>query len=170
MNNDHGIGTVSLKESIEEFLFYEAECVDGRKWDEWLQLFDETVEYWIPSWDSEHEYISDPQQEISLMYYRDRSGLEDRIFRLRTERSSASVPLPRTCHLVTNIRYTQDQDGACRVKANFSSYVFRLNATQNFFGHYEYTLILNGQKYRIKRKKIILLNDYIDTVLDIYSV
>lgn len=160
----------NLKEQVESLLFREAEYLDARQWDEWLELFDPGAEYWIPSWDSEYEYTVDPDKEISLMYYRDRSGLEDRVYRLRTGRSSASVPLPRTCHLVTNIRPVLNPDGTCSVKANFSSWVVRRNVTQNFCGYYEYLLIPHEQEWRIKKKKIIVINDYIDTVLDIYSV
>lgn len=160
----------SLKERVEAFLFREAEYLDEHKWDEWLELFDPEAEYWIPSWDSEYEYTTNPDNEISLMYYRDRSGLEDRVFRLRTGRSSASIPLPRTCHLISNVRPTLNKDGTCSVKANFTSYVFRRNTTQNFFGYYEYLLIPHENDWRIKKKKIIVINDYIDTVLDIYSV
>jgi hypothetical protein len=34
----------------------------------------------------------DPQREISLIYYPNRQGLEDRVFRIKTERSSATMP------------------------------------------------------------------------------
>jgi len=86
----------ALLNSVTALLYREAEYVDERRWDEWLALFDPQAEYWIPSWDSEDEYTRDPQTEISLMYYGDRTGLEDRVFRLRTGRSAASTSC-RTC-------------------------------------------------------------------------
>ena len=52
------------------------------------------------------------------MCYSDRTGLGDRVFRLRTGRSAASTPLPRTCHMVSNVRATVDADGRCSVKTN----------------------------------------------------
>ncbi len=156
--------------SVTDFLHREAEYVDARRWDDWLALFDAKAEYWIPSWDSEDEYTSDPQNEISLMYYGDRTGLEDRVFRLRTGRSAASTPLPRTCHLVSNVRVTPGADGTCAVKANFVTHLFKRNVSQSFYGHYEYLLGRQGEDWCIRKKKILVLNDLIETVLDIYSV
>lgn len=164
----------ALLNSVTALLYREAECVDERRWDEWLALFDPKAEYWIPAWDSEDEYTSDPRNEVSLMYYGDRTGLEDRVFRLRTARSAASTPLPRTCHMVSNVRAALDADGRCVVKANWVTHLFRNGNTQCFYGRYEYLLLPqakdSGGDWRIGKKKIIVLNDLIDTVLDIYSV
>jgi 3-phenylpropionate/cinnamic acid dioxygenase small subunit len=39
-----------------------------------------------------------------LIYYPNKGGLEDRVFRIRTERSSAtSIPEPRTSHNIGNV-------------------------------------------------------------------
>lgn len=156
--------------SVTDFLYREAEYIDARRWDDWLALFDAKAEYWIPSWDSEDEYTSDPQNEVSLMYYGDRTGLEDRVFRLRTGRSAASTPLPRTCHMVSNVRVTPGADDTCAVKANFVTHLFKRNVSQSFYGHYEYLLSRQGEDWRIRKKKTLVLNDLIETVLDIYSV
>lgn len=160
----------ALLHAVTDLLHREAEYVDERRWDDWLALFDPQAEYWIPAWDSEDEYTADPLTEVSLMYYASRAGLEDRVFRLRTGRSAASTPLPRTCHLVSNVRAATNADGTCTVKANWVTHLFKRNAAQYFFGHYEYLLLPQDDDWRIAKKKIIVLNDVIDTVLDIYSV
>lgn len=160
----------ALLHAVSDLLHREAEYVDERRWDDWLALFDPKAEYWIPAWDSEDEFTSDPQTEISLMYYGDRTGLEDRVFRLRTGRSAASTPLPRTCHMVSNVRAALAADGACTVKANFVTHLFKHNVSQSFYGHYEYLLARRGDDWCIRKKKIVVLNDLIDTALDIYSV
>jgi 3-phenylpropionate/cinnamic acid dioxygenase small subunit len=69
---------------VVDFLNTESYFVDRQMWDEWLNLFSEDCEYWLPSWESDTQLITDPQTEVSLIYYSDRSGLEDRVFRLRT--------------------------------------------------------------------------------------
>jgi 3-phenylpropionate/cinnamic acid dioxygenase small subunit len=160
----------ALLHAVTDLLHREAEYADERRWDEWLALFDAKAEFWIPAWDSEDECTSDPQTEISLMYYGDRTGLEDRVFRLRTGRSAASSPLPRTCHMVSNVRAETAGDGTCVVKANFVTHLFKHNVSQSFYGRYEYLLQLKGGHWVIRKKKILVLNDLIDTVLDIYSV
>jgi len=157
-------------ESITTLLLLEARYVDLKMWDEWLALFDEDVEYWIPAWESEHECTTDPQTELSLMYYSGRAGLEDRVFRIRTGRSAASIPLPRTCHLVTNVIVSPNADGTRSASANWVTHLFRNGEATHFFGRYEYLLVPNEGGWRIRKKKIMVLNDLIPTVLDIYSV
>lgn len=156
--------------SVSELLFEEAAALDEKRWDDWLALFSEDVVYWVPAWDSEHEQTRDPDSEISFVYYDSRSGLEDRIFRLRLNQSSASIPLPRTCHLVTNIRAIRRADGHCEVKANWQANSYRFRKSSSFYGSYEYLLRPNGAAWLIARKKIVVLNDEIPTVLDIYSI
>ena len=151
-------------------LFEEAAALDEQRWDDWLGLFTPDVVYWMPAWDSEHEMTQDPASEISLMYYSDRSGLEDRIWRIKSGMSSASTPLPRTCHLVTNIRVGAVNDGLLTVKANWQGNAYRHEKTDSFYGRYEYGLREQDGKLLIARKKIVLLNDLIPSVVDIYNV
>lgn len=164
-------GTGTTTQSVTELLYREALYVDEKRWDDWLALFDRQAEYWVPSWDSDNELTTDPQTEMSLIYYGDRTGLEDRVFRLRTGRSAASNPMPRTCHVVSNILATPAADGTCSVSASFVTHLFRRNAEQHFFGRYDYLLVrAEDGGWRIRKKKIVVMNDLIDTVLDIYSV
>ena len=84
-------------EDVRQFLYREARSLDDKEWDSWLGLYAPNVEFWMPSWDDDDELVTDPQTEISLIWYGNKSGLEDRVFRINTERSSAtSLPEPRT--------------------------------------------------------------------------
>lgn len=57
--------------------------------------------------DDDGELTEDPQSEISLIWYGRRAGLEDRIFRIRTERSSATIPDTRTNHHISNVEVVE---------------------------------------------------------------
>jgi 3-phenylpropionate/cinnamic acid dioxygenase small subunit len=160
----------NLFASVSDLLFAEATALDEKRWDDWLALFTEDTEYWVPAWNAEHEQTSDPGREISFIYYDSRSGLEDRIFRLQLNQSSASIPLPRTCHLVTKIRVLLRPDGNCEVKANWLVNSYRLERSTSFYGFYEYLLMPKAPGWLIAKKKTIVLNDVIPTVLDIYSI
>ena len=152
-------------------LFKEARFIDNHQWDEWIALFDESAEYWIPSWDGQHKLVDDPRTGISLMYYADRSGIEDRIFRIRTGLSSASTPLPRTVHSITNIEVENLDQSRLFVRSNWQCMTYRWKETVFFAGHYEHTLEadVNGD-YRIIAKKIIVKNDLISIPMDVYNV
>jgi phenylpropionate dioxygenase-like ring-hydroxylating dioxygenase large terminal subunit len=88
---------------IAAFLYREARLLDDEQWDEWLDCYDPDAQFWMPSWDDDGTLVQDPQREISLIYYPTRQGLEDRVFRIKTERSSATMPDTRTSHNIANI-------------------------------------------------------------------
>ena len=89
---------------IEQFLYREARLLDDREFEQWLECYHPDAEYWMPAWDDDGTLTENPQTEISLIYYPNRGGLEDRVFRIRTDRSSAtSLPEPRTGHNITNV-------------------------------------------------------------------
>ena len=146
---------------VSALLYEEAAALDEQRWDDWLALFTPDVEYWMPAWDSEHELTQDPTSEISLIYYSDRSGLEDRIWRIKSGMSSASTPLPRTCAVV---------DGLLQVKANWQGNAYRHEKTDSFYGSYTYGLREEQGKLLIARKKVVLMNDVIPSVVDVYNV
>ncbi|TAM32976.1 MAG: benzoate 1,2-dioxygenase small subunit, partial [Rhodanobacter sp.] len=121
-------------------------------------------------WDSEHELASDPMREMSLVYYANRAGLEDRVFRLRTGRSSASLPLPRTTHLVSGIRVSGYDGSICQVSASWVVFSFKNKQSHQFNGRYEYTLGQQDGSWLIRRKKIIVNNEVIPSLMDFYSI
>lgn len=151
-------------------LFQEARYLDDRQWDEWLACYTDDVTYWMPAWDDDDKVTEDPQTEISLMFYADRGGLEDRVFRIRTERSSASMPEPRTSHNVTNVEVLAQRDDEVDVRYNFNTLSHRYKVTDQFFGTVYLTLRKREDRLLISSKKIVLKNDYIRQVLDVYHV
>jgi 3-phenylpropionate/cinnamic acid dioxygenase small subunit len=153
-----------------DLLYTEARLLDRQDWDAWLALYLPDAEYWIPAWDGEHQLTEDPRNDISLIYYADRSGLEDRVFRLRTNISSASVPLPRTCHLVSNVQAEAAGPGEVAVHAHWQCTSFRFKQAHYYAGWYEYVLREEAGALRIARKKTVVVNDLIPHVLDFYHV
>lgn len=156
--------------AVEQFLYRKAELCDRQEWDAYLQLFDPQSEFHLPQWESEHVYTTDPKREMSLIYYANRGGLEDRVFRLRTGKSAASTPMPRTLHLINNVRIEERDDGQLEVKAAWVTLYTRQGVSSQFFGHVTYHLKATGDSWTITRKHIVLLNDTIDSVLDFYHL
>jgi 3-phenylpropionate/cinnamic acid dioxygenase small subunit len=161
----------NLTQACADLLYTEARRLDQRDWDGWLDLYLPEATFWIPMWDTEYELTTDPQSQLSLMWYGDRSGLEDRVFRIRTGMSSASVPLPRTSHLVGNVQASEQANGDFAVTASWQVTYYKHKITNFFAGHYEYTLRPQDDgSLRIARKKIIVINDLIPQVLDFYHI
>ena len=161
--------TISL-EAARAFLYREARLLDDRAWDEWLTCYAPDVTYWMPAWDDDDRLTEDPQSQISLIYYPDRDGLEDRVFRIKTERSGASTPEPRTSHNVTNAELLATRPGEIDVRYNFHTLSHRYKVTDQFFGTMFVTLREDEGQIIISAKKIVLKNDYIRQVIDVYHV
>ena len=87
--------TEDLLRDARDLVLREGWLLDTASWDEWLALYLPDATYWLPCWLDEDSITSDPQREMSLIYYANRTGLEDRVFRIRTEQSLASSPMPR---------------------------------------------------------------------------
>jgi 3-phenylpropionate/cinnamic acid dioxygenase small subunit len=156
-----------------EVLQREALYLDERRWDEWLALYTPDCEYWMPAWKSEDEIGQNPRTELSYFYYDNRTGLEDRVARVVSGRSAASSPMPGTTHMLNDIRLRDDPaSGRMGLGASWVCQVYfpRLKESRAFFGRVEHDLVLRDESWLIARKKIVLQNDYIPTMLDFYCV
>ena len=164
------VGQLSPEE-VRQFLYREARFLDDKEWENWLALYAPDAEFWMPSWDDDGQLVTDPQTEISLIWYGNKGGLEDRVFRIGTERSSAtSLPEPRTSHNITNVEKLEQTATDCRLRFNWVTYSYRYKTTDIYFGTSFYTLDMGGSEPLIKKKKVILKNDYIHHVIDIYHI
>ena len=159
-----------VRQAAVETVDLEGRLLDAKSWDDWLKLYTEDAEYWIPAWDDDETLTEDPNRELSLIYYASRAGLEDRIYRIRTGLSLASAPLPRTVHMTSNHGVESLVDGTIRVQSSWATHSFRLGAAHTFFGSQEHVLRTTGDRLQIARRKIVVANDTIPNVLDIYSV
>ncbi|QRX81678.1 benzoate 1,2-dioxygenase small subunit [Glaciimonas sp. PAMC28666] len=161
--------TISLTE-ISSFLYYESRLLDDEQWDEWLDCYHLDAQFWMPSWDDDDKLVTNPQREISLIFYPNRQGLEDRVFRIKTERSSATMPDTRTCHNIANVELeTQDGD-TCTVRFNWQTLSHRYKTNYSYFGMSRYVIDFSGDSPKILNKYVVLKNDYINQVIDVYHI
>ncbi|MEE9095957.1 benzoate 1,2-dioxygenase small subunit [Pseudarthrobacter phenanthrenivorans] len=162
---------IATLETVRAFLYREARLLDDRQFDEWLECYHPDSEFWMPAWDVDDQLTQDPQNEISLIYYDNRGGIEDRVFRIKTDRSSAtSLPEPRTGHNITDIEVLANDGGKVDVRFNWFTLYFRYNTTDTYFGTSFYTIDLSSPEPVILKKKVVLKNDYIHHVVDVYMI
>jgi 3-phenylpropionate/cinnamic acid dioxygenase small subunit len=154
------------------FLYREAALLDRQQWDDWLALYVPDCVFWVPSFIDETTVTRDPLTEVSHIYYSSRSGLEDRVWRIRSGLSVATIPMPRTMHAVTNIQLVEASATAMTLESNIAVDVFSLKnqTSHRLFGRAEHRLVNADGAWRIARKTVIVLNDYLPSVVDIYSV
>ncbi len=161
-----------LREAVTELLFEEADTIDQRRWDDWLELFEADATYYAPAWESDDDLTDNPRKEISLIYCGNRERMWDRVWRIKSNLSSSLMRMPRTCHLTTNIRLSEITDSTLKVTANFRTETFKHEEkdSTSFFGRYLYDLKRVGDQLTIQNKKIIVYNDIIPRQMDIFNI
>jgi len=155
---------------VTQLINKETTLLDRRLWDEWIDLFAEDAVYWVPSWADEENTVNDPETQLNLMYFRDRGGLEDRVFRIESRDSYASLPLDRTVHIVSNILISEAEGELIVASANCLVHSFGKHGSQNRASLYDFKFRkLNGD-LKIIQKKITLVDDQLEGPVDIYHL
>lgn len=158
----------ALANRVAAFLYREALLLDSQAWHEWVALFAEDAVFWVPSWAGANETVDNPETELNLIYFTSRVGLEDRVFRIETGDSAASLPLPRTAHIVSNVIAVTLVSGEIFATSSWLVYAVGRHGKQIFGGRYEHTLRPADGAFKIARKKIVLLDEVIEGHLDVY--
>lgn len=138
---------------IELFLFEEARMLDTGQFQEWLKLYEPQGIYWMPSQPGQ----TDPLNVASIVY-EDHAILSIRVQRLLEARALVLTPMPRTTHLVSNIEARATGDGEFDVGAAFVCVEHQADKQRVYSGRHSYQLARRDGSFRIKMKRVALMN------------
>ena len=98
-----------LREEIEEFLYFEADLLDQRRFKEWLELLAEDLVYFMPMRRNvkfgQHAERENTRQGEGISWFdEDKWTLGKRVEQILTGVHYAEEPLSRVCHMVSNVR------------------------------------------------------------------
>jgi benzoate/toluate 1,2-dioxygenase subunit beta len=139
--------------AIERFLFHEARLMDAHRLDEWLALWDEDATYWVPCNGDD----IDPTRSVSVIYDR-RGQVRNRIQRIK-ETLWLKEQAPRLRRIVGNIEMDAESDTEIVVGSNFILAELHRHRQTLWAGNTIHKLIPDGDRFRIKYKKVVLLNN-----------
>jgi 3-phenylpropionate/cinnamic acid dioxygenase small subunit len=150
-----------LKQDVEEFLYREAELLDERRFEEWLELFADDVRYFmpmrrnVPADELEREFT---REGADVSWFDEgKDTLTRRVKQIRTGVHWAEQPLSRTCHMVSNVQVLGVDGDEVRVKSRFLLYRNRVETETDFLvGKREDVLRRVDGGFRIARRKIVL--------------
>lgn len=151
----------TLKERVEDFLSYEAELLDERQFDRWLDLLDDDIHYWMPLVRNfEH---SRPQDEYSRQdrdaawFDEGKPTLTQRIKQIQGGDHWAEEPLSRTTHMTSNVRIVSATEDEIAVKCRFLLYVNRReDEVRLFIGKRADVLRVHGDGFLLRKRSIFL--------------
>ena len=134
---------------VEQFLYREARYLDDREFDKWLECYAPDAEFWMPCVGRRRHPGHRPDHRDLLIYYNNRGGLEDRVFRIKTDRSSAtSLPEPRTSHNISNVEIVSQDSDVAEVRFNWFTLYYRYQNIDPYFGTSYYTVDFSGRSRR----------------------
>jgi len=165
-DRDDRMSRLLLKQEIEDFLYYEADLLDERRYDEWLALLTEDVRYWMPMRrnvkvdDLEHEFT---REGLDISWFDEgKETLTRRVRQIQTGIHWAEEPVSRISHMLSNIRLLEadpswDEPAEVTVRCRFLVYRNRVETETDFLvGKREDLLRRVGADWRIARRKILL--------------
>jgi 3-phenylpropionate/cinnamic acid dioxygenase small subunit len=156
---------LSLMREIEDFFHAEADLLDEREYDRWLDLLTEDIVYWMPmrknvSWQNRNQDIT-AENDMAWMHD-DKETLRKRVKQIQTGIHWADEPVSRVSHVITNIRLTDPgtalgEGEKALTKCRFIVYRNRVEDETDFLvGRREDTLLRTGGQLKVARRKIIL--------------
>ena len=159
------VAYIDLMREIEDFFYLEADLLDERNYDAWLDLLTDNIVYWMPM--RKNVSFEDQDKETTAendiaWFHDDKITLTKRVRQIQTGVHWADEPISRISHLVTNIRLSTpiinfEENNELTTNCRFIVYRNRLETeTDLLVGRREDTLIRVNGKLMLNRRKILL--------------
>ncbi len=143
-----------LLKSAERFLFHEARLMDEHRLSEWLALWDTDALYWVPCGNEEPG-----PRRLAAIIYDDRAQLEQRIARLQGRQAYSQQPQSALIRVLSNVEIESTKEDTVVLTSTFSLGEWRNGRQTAYFGRNFHTLAIQENSFRIRTKKVLLLNN-----------
>jgi len=164
--SDERLARLLLTQEVADFFYNEAELLDERRYDEWLDLLTDDIRYWMPMrrnvkfGEGAREFTREAR-DISW-FDEGKETLTRRVRQIQTGIHWAEEPQSRIAHLVSNVQLIEVVPDAAApqevsVKCRFLIYRNRVETeTDILVGKREDVLRRVGDGWHVARRKIIL--------------
>jgi 3-phenylpropionate/cinnamic acid dioxygenase small subunit len=160
------IERIVLERELENFLYAEADLLDNRRYEEWLDILAEDIRYWMPlrrnfKFGQESQENSRELEELAW-FDENKTTLSLRVKQIMTGIHWAEEPPSRISHFVTNIRIVEAAPSIrkpteVKLSSRFLVYRNRLqDETDILAGKREDVLRRQNEQWKIARRNIFL--------------
>jgi benzoate/toluate 1,2-dioxygenase beta subunit len=139
--------------AVEQFLYRQAELLDTKKWQDWIDLFAPDGIYWMPPDASYKTWDGQP-----AIFAEDKNLMEVRMRRVLHPDAWSQRPLWETNHVVSNVSIQKVKGSNLEVKSRFHMMELRRDDVRHFAGSYLHTLVKTKTGYRIKLQRVDMTN------------
>ena len=144
-----------LYRRVQQFLYREARLQDTHAYDEWEALWTDDGVYWVPANGSD----TDPENEMSIIFD-NRSRIRLRVEQLKTGRRHSQSPPSVLARTISNIEVTNVDGKELTVLANAMIYEDNLRGETIWGARNKYVLRVEGDDFKLVRKKVTLVNSH----------
>lgn len=143
----------SATDEIHDFLIDECETLDAGDYEAWLRLFTSDGLYWVPlahgqeSPDSDHSLFCENVLLLTM-----------RVERMRHPAAHGMAGQLRTSRLIGNVRVLEHDAQTAKVSARFVLVELENQRERLFSGKLTYDLVRDALRWRMRRKRVDLLN------------
>jgi 3-phenylpropionate/cinnamic acid dioxygenase small subunit len=158
--------SVELQREVEQFLYQQAELLDAKQWQAWIDLFDARGVYWMPVTPEQTEWEGSPS-----IFAEDKLMMEIRKGRVSHPNAWSQAPLWETNHLVSHVAVEAANETTVQVRSRFHMMELRRDSVRHFGGSYRHTLVRDETgALRIRLQRVDLFNGQapFDYVLQIW--
>jgi 3-phenylpropionate/cinnamic acid dioxygenase small subunit len=138
---------------VEQFLYRQAELLDGKQWQAWIDLFTPDGIYWMPPEPSHTTWEGMP-----AIFAEDKNLMTVRMKRILHPDAWSQRPLWETNHVVSNIIVEKETGDEVQVRSRFHMLELRRDDVRHFAGSYRHTLKRTPAGFRIKLQRVDMTN------------
>jgi 3-phenylpropionate/cinnamic acid dioxygenase small subunit len=124
-----------VQREVELLLFAQAELLDGKHWQAWMDLFADDGHYWMPARPEQTEWESSPS-----IFIEDKLLMEIRKGRVMHPNAWSQAPLWETNHLVSHVAIESAARDRVIARSRFHMMELRRDTIRHFGGRYQHTL------------------------------
>jgi 3-phenylpropionate/cinnamic acid dioxygenase small subunit len=146
------VGLAVLRE-IEQFLYRQSELLDGKLWQDYIDLFADDGVYWMPVTPDQTDWEGSPS-----IFAEDRYMMEVRMGRVSHPTAWSQAPMWATNHVIGNVVVESESEAEWIVRSRFHMMELRRDTVRHFGGTYRHTLVRQGGELRIKLQRVDLFN------------
>ena len=161
-----GGATVELQREVEQLLYLQAELLDAKHWQAWMDMFDADGVYWMPVSQEQTEWEGSPS-----IFAEDKLLMEIRKDRISHPNAWSQAPMWETNHLVSQVAIESVSANSIQVRSRFHMMELRRDDVRHFGGSYRHTLVRDASgALRIRLQRVALFNGQatFDYVLQIW--
>jgi 3-phenylpropionate/cinnamic acid dioxygenase small subunit len=144
----------ALQREVEQLLYLQAEILDGKHWQAFIDLFTADGVYWMPVTPDQTEWEGSPS-----IFAEDTLMMEIRKGRVSHPNAWSQAPMWETNHVVSQVAIESVSGGTIQVRSRFQMMELRRDDIRHFGGSYRHTLVRDaGGALKIRLQRVDLFN------------